>query len=324
MLAPTVPFARHLFGAPTPAYKTGMVFLGWLTGHQDHLHDGRRACTRPAACRTCPRWSGWPTAAGALEDPELAAERWNGLPRPRTGSPRRWCRYERAPAAVAEPGDDQVRRPGHRPAGDRGGGHRRASGCGASRWPRSGWPPPQRLVADVRAAGVQPVPRRLLHRRRPRPCAGPRSRRTGARSPRPPPWPRPGAPGLGAGAGAGGRRAARRATGTCPAPGSGPRDAVGALVDDAVAAGVTLAIEPMHPIYAADRGVISTLGQALDVAEQFPAAAVGVVVDTFHVWWDPQLAEQIEPGRGRRPDRRATRSATGSPRCPPTPCSPAA
>ena len=78
-------------------------------------------------------------------------------------------------------------------------------------------------------------------------------------------------------------------------------DAIGELVDDAAAAGVVLAIEPMHPIYAADRGVISTLGQALDVAEQFPAAAVGVVVDTFHVWWDPQLDDQVRrAGRGGR------------------------
>ena len=84
------------------------------------------------------------------------------------------------------------------------------------------------------------------------------------------------------------------------------RDAVGALVDDATAAGIVLAIEPMHPIYAADRGVISTLGQALDVAEQFPAAAVGVVVDTFHVWWDPQLDEQIHRA-GLRIDRKSTR-----------------
>ena len=68
-------------------------------------------------------------------------------------------------------------------------------------------------------------------------------------------------------------------------------DAIAELVDDAAGAGVVLAIEPMHPIYAADRGVISTLGQALDVAERFPT--VGVVVDTFHVWWDPQLAEQV-------------------------------
>jgi sugar phosphate isomerase/epimerase len=78
-------------------------------------------------------------------------------------------------------------------------------------------------------------------------------------------------------------------------------DAVGVLVDDAATAGVRLAIEPLHPIYAADRGVISTLGQALDIAEQFPAATVGVVVDTFHVWWDPQLDEQVRrAGRGGR------------------------
>jgi len=79
------------------------------------------------------------------------------------------------------------------------------------------------------------------------------------------------------------------------------RDAIGALVDDAAAAGVVLAIEPLHPMYAADRGVVSTLGQALDIAEQFPANTVGVVVDTFHVWWDPQLIEQIgRAGRGGR------------------------
>ena len=71
------------------------------------------------------------------------------------------------------------------------------------------------------------------------------------------------------------------------------QDAVAALVDDAAAAGVVLAIEPMHPIYAADRGVISTLGQALDVARPFPASVVGVLVDTFHVWWDPDVWRQI-------------------------------
>jgi sugar phosphate isomerase/epimerase len=49
----------------------------------------------------------------------------------------------------------------------------------------------------------------------------------------------------------------------------------------------------MHPIYAADRGVLSTLGQALDLAEQHDPAVVGVVVDTFHVWWDPDLERQV-------------------------------
>jgi sugar phosphate isomerase/epimerase len=78
-----------------------------------------------------------------------------------------------------------------------------------------------------------------------------------------------------------------------PAARDRARDAVAALVEDAAAAGVVLAIEPMHPIYAADRGVVSTLGQALDIADPFPAATVGVVVDTFHVWWDPQLHDQI-------------------------------
>jgi sugar phosphate isomerase/epimerase len=76
------------------------------------------------------------------------------------------------------------------------------------------------------------------------------------------------------------------------------RDAVGALEADAASAEVTLAIEPLHPMYAADRAVISTLGQALDIAAQFNSTAqfgptVGVVVDTFHIWWDPQVLEQI-------------------------------
>jgi sugar phosphate isomerase/epimerase len=58
--------------------------------------------------------------------------------------------------------------------------------------------------------------------------------------------------------------------------------------------GVNLGIEPMNPIYAADRGVISTLAQALDIAERFDAADVGVVVDTFHLWWEPGIAEQVQ------------------------------
>jgi len=69
--------------------------------------------------------------------------------------------------------------------------------------------------------------------------------------------------------------------------------AVEALVPHALEVGVRLAIEPMHPIFAADRGVVSTLGQALDMADQLPVEAVGVVVDTFHVWWEPGVEEQI-------------------------------
>jgi sugar phosphate isomerase/epimerase len=71
------------------------------------------------------------------------------------------------------------------------------------------------------------------------------------------------------------------------------RDAIGELAPHAAAAGVCLSIEALHPMYASDRAVISTLGQALDIAQQFPPDVVGVVVDTFHVWWDPQVLDQI-------------------------------
>ena len=70
-------------------------------------------------------------------------------------------------------------------------------------------------------------------------------------------------------------------------------DRVGDLVGYAQSRGVRLALEPMHPIFTADRGVLATLGEALDIAEDFPAEQVGVVVDSFHVWWDPQLEAQV-------------------------------
>lgn len=89
----------------------------------------------------------------------------------------------------------------------------------------------------------------------------------------------------------------------------GSRDIVGArirvvnalaqLAPRAAAAGVRLALEPMHPIYCADRGVISTLAQALDMAEHFDPSIVGVVVDSFHVWWDPELDTQLARAAGR-------------------------
>ncbi|MFC8262420.1 sugar phosphate isomerase/epimerase family protein [Streptomyces sp. NPDC057291] len=65
--------------------------------------------------------------------------------------------------------------------------------------------------------------------------------------------------------------------------------------------GVRLAIEPLHPMFASDRCVVSTLPQALDIAERFPAEQVGVVVDTYHIWWDDQAAAQIaRAGAGGR------------------------
>ncbi|MFE0960205.1 sugar phosphate isomerase/epimerase family protein [Streptomyces fungicidicus] len=57
--------------------------------------------------------------------------------------------------------------------------------------------------------------------------------------------------------------------------------------------GVRLAIEPLHPMFASDRCVVSTLSQALDIAERFPAHQVGVTVDTYHIWWDDTAPAQI-------------------------------
>ena len=71
------------------------------------------------------------------------------------------------------------------------------------------------------------------------------------------------------------------------------------LVPYAAAAGVRLAIEPLHPMFAGDRSVIVTLAQATTLAERFPTDRVGVVVDAYHVWWDPDLRGQVSRAAGR-------------------------
>ncbi|MFF3993568.1 sugar phosphate isomerase/epimerase family protein [Streptomyces cyaneofuscatus] len=78
-------------------------------------------------------------------------------------------------------------------------------------------------------------------------------------------------------------------------------EALAELAPYAAERGVRLAIEPLHPMFASDRCVVSTLAQALDLAERFPAEQVGVVVDTYHVWWDDRAPEQIaRAGAGGR------------------------
>ncbi len=62
---------------------------------------------------------------------------------------------------------------------------------------------------------------------------------------------------------------------------------------------VKLGIEPLHPMFAADRSVVSTLGQALDMAERLKHDGLGVVIDVYHVWWDPDLYKQIKRSAGR-------------------------
>ncbi len=69
-------------------------------------------------------------------------------------------------------------------------------------------------------------------------------------------------------------------------------DALVQLTPIARAAGVRLAIEPLHPMYAADRACVNTLGQALDLCDAL-GEGVGVAIDVYHVWWDPELEAQI-------------------------------
>jgi len=91
------------------------------------------------------------------------------------------------------------------------------------------------------------------------------------------------------------------------------REGIAAILPQAKAAGIPLAIEPLHPMYAADRACINTLAQALDLCEALDPqrasaagttrgahCALGVAVDVYHVWWDPQLEAQIRRAGRRR------------------------
>ena len=75
------------------------------------------------------------------------------------------------------------------------------------------------------------------------------------------------------------------------------RDGIGELLEYARPAGMPLAIEPLHPMQAADRACVNTLEHALDLCDALDPARtgmLGVALDAYHVWWDPKLAAQIE------------------------------
>jgi sugar phosphate isomerase/epimerase len=71
------------------------------------------------------------------------------------------------------------------------------------------------------------------------------------------------------------------------------RDGIAYILPEAEAAGVKLAVEPMHPMYADSRSAINTLKQANDLVAELHCTNLGVVVDVYHVWWDPNLAQEI-------------------------------
>jgi sugar phosphate isomerase/epimerase len=80
-------------------------------------------------------------------------------------------------------------------------------------------------------------------------------------------------------------------------------DGIAASLEHARKAKVPLAIEPLHPMQAADRACINTLEQALDICDALDpdrTGALGVALDVYHVWWDPKLAVQIARAGAKR------------------------
>ena len=64
-------------------------------------------------------------------------------------------------------------------------------------------------------------------------------------------------------------------------------DGIGACIDHAASAGVKLAIEPLHPMYADCRSAVNTIGQCNDMIDQLGSDHVGIAADVYHIWWDP-------------------------------------
>ncbi len=71
-------------------------------------------------------------------------------------------------------------------------------------------------------------------------------------------------------------------------------DGIMRLLPVAQSAGIKLAIEPLHPMYAGDRSAINTMKQANDMAEMINSDFVGVAVDVYHLWWDDALPAEIK------------------------------
>ncbi|MEM8955627.1 MAG: sugar phosphate isomerase/epimerase family protein [Verrucomicrobiota bacterium] len=71
-------------------------------------------------------------------------------------------------------------------------------------------------------------------------------------------------------------------------------EGIAACLDDAQAHNVKLAVEPLHPIYAGDRSAINTLAQANALCDALASPFVGVAVDVYHLWWDPDLQSSIQ------------------------------
>jgi len=76
-------------------------------------------------------------------------------------------------------------------------------------------------------------------------------------------------------------------------------DGIAAIVNHSRACGIKLAIEPLHPMFAADRSVICLVDEAMALAKRFDAGDVGLALDAFHIWWDPYVYDKVKTCAGR-------------------------
>ncbi|HVT94225.1 MAG TPA: DUF993 family protein [Bryobacteraceae bacterium] len=292
ILDPTVGLSRTLFEAPTFHYKTGIVFLAFLNGHQTHF----RMLGGQESARSAPHLASLfmqADQAGLLSNPELAVSRMSAILSLAgiQATPRVFAAPREARPAVPE------RLSMNQMTIDRFSLRQAVEGCVRHGISSIGvWR--HKLNGDAGAAGrmIREAGLRVSSLCRggmfPAATAGERRRRIEEN-----------------------RRAVDEAAalGTDvlvlvngPAPTRDIGDARKMVVDGIaeVAAyagplGVKLGVEPLHPMFAADRSVIVTLEHANDIAGLFDPSRVGVVIDVYHVWWDPAVYAQIERARGR-------------------------
>lgn len=70
-------------------------------------------------------------------------------------------------------------------------------------------------------------------------------------------------------------------------------DGMAALLPHAEAAGVKLAIEPLHPMYAADKSCVNRMAEARELCETLRHPLVGIAADVYHIWWDPDVEQEL-------------------------------
>ncbi len=78
------------------------------------------------------------------------------------------------------------------------------------------------------------------------------------------------------------------------------QEGLGLLAQHAENLGVKLALEPLHPVYAADRSCVNLVSQALDMCDAIGSANVGVIIDAYHVWWDPHVERDVQRARAAK------------------------